>query len=164
MALVQIGVAGGTSLAAAWAAALATEPQARLPGVRHAVTTGGDLAAALGQDAAGAPELALAALVARLTARTGAPPGDPMAEVTRLARDRVALDRAVAQEIAATRASVAVLAGLPLLGLALGRVLGSDAMWLLTAGLGRACLVIGVCFEVAGLLWMRRMVAAVVRQ
>jgi tight adherence protein B len=65
---------------------------------------------------------------------------------------------------AAPRASAALLAGLPLLGLAMGSGVGADPWQILTAtGTGQVLLVAGVALEVAGLAWSRRLVERAVR-
>ncbi len=65
---------------------------------------------------------------------------------------------------AAPRASAALLAGLPLLGLAMGSGVGADPWGVLTGtGLGQVLLVAGVGLEAAGLAWSRRLVARALR-
>lgn len=61
---------------------------------------------------------------------------------------------------AAPRASAALLAGLPLLGLAMGNGVGADPWGVLTGtGVGQVLLVAGVALEAAGLAWSRQLVA-----
>ncbi|TFV90551.1 pilus assembly protein TadB [Blastococcus sp. CT_GayMR16] len=65
---------------------------------------------------------------------------------------------------AAPRASASLLAGLPLLGLAMGSGVGADPWAVLTGtGVGQVLLVAGVALEAAGLAWTRRLVARAVR-
>jgi tight adherence protein B len=65
---------------------------------------------------------------------------------------------------AAPRASAALLAGLPLVGLAMGHGVGADPWAVLTGtGTGQALLVAGVALEAAGLAWSRRLIARAVR-
>lgn len=74
------------------------------------------------------------------------------------ARHRLRLE--LRAETAASRASAALLAGLPLLGLAMGHGIGVDAWGVLTGtGVGQVLLVAGVGLEAAGLAWSRRLVA-----
>jgi tight adherence protein B len=57
-----------------------------------------------------------------------------------------------------------VLAGLPLLGLAMGSGVGADPWQVLTTtGTGQVLLVAGVALELAGLAWTRRLVRRAVR-
>jgi tight adherence protein B len=65
---------------------------------------------------------------------------------------------------AAPRASAALLAGLPLLGLAMGNGVGADPWGVLTGtGVGQVLLVTGVALEAAGLAWSRQLVARAAR-
>jgi tight adherence protein B len=60
---------------------------------------------------------------------------------------------------AGPRAGAAVLAGLPLLGLAMGSGVGADPWRVLTTTVaGQVLLVAGVAFEVVGLRWSRWLV------
>jgi len=55
-----------------------------------------------------------------------------------------------------------VLAGLPVLGIGLGQLIGADPMgFLLSAGLGGWLLVIGVTLACCGLLWSDRITGRV---
>lgn len=61
-------------------------------------------------------------------------------------------------------ASAMVLAGLPVLGLAMGSGVGADPWRVLTTtGIGQVLLVAGVALELAGLAWSRRLIQRVVR-
>jgi tight adherence protein B len=61
-------------------------------------------------------------------------------------------------------ASAMVLAGLPVLGLAMGSGVGADPWRVLTTtGSGQMLLVAGVALELAGLAWSRRLIQRVVR-
>lgn len=80
--------------------------------------------------------------------------------------DRVADDLHAEQEhrrtveavLAGPRASALLLAGLPLLGIALGAAMGARPLSVLTATRGGQLLCLaGVLLDVAGLLWMRRL-------
>ena len=73
------------------------------------------------------------------------------------ARHRHRLD--LRSATAGPRASAALLAGLPLLGLAMGSGVGADPWRVLTAtGTGQMLLVVGVALEVAGMAWCSRLV------
>jgi tight adherence protein B len=65
---------------------------------------------------------------------------------------------------AAPRASASLLAGLPLVGLAMGSGVGADPWGVLTGtNAGQVLLVVGVALEAAGLTWSRRLVARALR-
>ncbi len=91
--------------------------------------------------------------------RTGAAPG---AVLTHLAHDLAAVAeqrRAVAVALSGPRSSAAVLTGLPVLGVALGAVMGARPLpFLFDAGPGRAVCAVGVVLDAVGVLWMRRIV------
>lgn len=71
--------------------------------------------------------------------------------------------RAVATELAGPRATARLLAILPVLGLLLATALGAAPLaFLLGTGLGRACLVLGVGLDVAGVVWTARLVRRVI--
>jgi tight adherence protein B len=80
--------------------------------------------------------------------------------------DRVAADlhaeqghrRTVEAVLAGPRASALMLAGLPLVGIALGAAMGARPLAVLTSSLGGQLLgLVGVLLDVAGLFWMRRL-------
>jgi tight adherence protein B len=67
----------------------------------------------------------------------------------------------VAAQLAGPRASAAVLAALPLAGIALAASLGADPVtFLLTTPPGLACLVAGASLDALGLWWVRRITRA----
>jgi tight adherence protein B len=90
----------------------------------------------------------------------GADAGIALAAVLgRVANDLVAAHeqrRAVAVALAGPRSSAAVLAGLPVLGLVLGCVLGArPEVFLLGSDTGHVVACAGVLLDLAGLAWMR---------
>jgi tight adherence protein B len=144
----------GSLPAAALVAAAELAPQFALPLHEAAVASAG------AGDAAG-PLLRNPATVAIGSAwQLGEQAGIPLAGVL----DRVAQDlgadaehrRSVTVALAGPRASAFVLAGLPLLGIALGAALGARPWaFLLGTGPGRAVCCVGVLLDAAGIAWMR---------
>lgn len=62
--------------------------------------------------------------------------------------------------LAGARTTATVLAGMPLLGIALGQAIGADpVLFLLSGGAGGALLVIGIALSCLGLCWSDRIVA-----
>lgn len=111
--------------------------------------------------AAQQPALGGAVAACRLTHRLGA----PMAEVLEscahgLAEaERARAARAVA--LAGPRTTARLLQGMPVLGLALGALVGADSVAvLLDGGLGSLVLVAGIGLTVVGHRWVRRLVRA----
>jgi tight adherence protein B len=67
-------------------------------------------------------------------------------------------EQMIATELASTKATVLVLAGLPIIGAGLGLMLGSDSIsWLLGSTAGRACLALGFGLELVGWFWIKRL-------
>ncbi len=149
---------GGRPLEAATASALAGCPDddlaqglaraLRAPAAASA-TPGTDLGVALGRVAA----------AVLLSGRTGC----SLAAVVGAVEDDLRARRRQRQELrsvtAGPRASAALLAGLPLLALAMGSGIGADPWAVLTTtAAGQVLLVAGVCLEAAGLAWSARLV------
>ena len=66
--------------------------------------------------------------------------------------------------MAGARATAAVLAGLPVVGIVLGQLIGADPLdFLLAGGFGGWLLIVGVLLASAGLLWCDRITGAVVK-
>jgi tight adherence protein B len=119
----------------------------------------GSVGVDLGRAVAGT-ELPLSDPLARVAAawalsmRTGTPLVDLLLRVRRDLADGQASRRAVGAAVAGPQASAAVLALLPVLGIALGSALGANPVGILFAtGAGRVLLALGVLLDAAGVLW-----------
>ena len=100
----------------------------------------------------------------RLSAHTGASLADVVTAVEDDLRARQRHRLELRSALAAPRASATLLAGLPLLGLAMGSGVGADPWHVLTqTGTGQVLLVAGIGLEVAGVTWSNRLVARVTR-
>ncbi len=159
--LVSELAAGGMPGAALTAAA---EVAPRYGSVLHAAAR----AASAGGDAAdelrGDPDLRAVGLAWSLGQDTGA----PLAEVLeRVADDLAATDeqrRAVLVALSGPRSSAVLLAGLPVVGIALGASMGARPLAFLTAaGAGQLVCLLGVLLDAAGVMWMRRILRAAQR-
>jgi tight adherence protein B len=116
-----------------------------------------------GTDALDEP-LARVAAAVRLSARTGCSLADVLTAVEDdlRARSRAALE--LRSATAGPRAGALLLAGLPVLGLAMGSGVGADPWRVLTTtGTGQLLLVAGACLEVAGVTWSGRLVRRALR-
>ena len=104
------------------------------------------------------------AAAVRLSGRTGCSLAAVAGAVEDDLRARHRLRLELRTATAAPRASAALLAGLPVMGLAMGHGIGADPWGVLTGtGTGQILLVAGVALEGLGLAWSRRLVARVVR-
>jgi tight adherence protein B len=145
----QAGARPAVALVAA--AELAPHCAATLHAAAVGASGAGDAASVLCRD----PDTRLLGLAWRLGEDTGA----ALAEVLGRLADDLAADeqvrRAVGVALAGPRASAVLLGALPLLGLALGALMGARP-WAFLAGPapGRAVCCVGVLLDLAGLLWL----------
>ncbi len=139
------------------------EPSA-WPAAAAVIRLDGDVAGALGIDAATDPVLGQLAACWQVASASGA---GLAASVTRLAASaRSAEDVRVNLEaqLAGPRATARMLGTLPLVGIGFGMMLGSDPLsWLLSSTPGRACLLTGAALVAVGSWWTGRIAAAVER-
>jgi tight adherence protein B len=124
----------------------------------------GDVAAALRRQAAATPvlEQPLDQLAAAwmLAARHGIPLADVLDAVRGDLDHRVRARRRLHASLAGPRATAAVLACLPVLGLLLGQAIGAQPVRVLTGeGSGQLLLMLGVLLTCVGLAWSARLVA-----
>jgi tight adherence protein B len=150
-------LAAGGNAAAALAAAAEAAPAcaAGLHAASGAVARGDDPGPALEPF----PDLAGVAAAWRVAEQAGAPLAAVLDRVGADLADRAAARRAVAVATAGARSSAALLAMLPLLGVALGASLGArPGGFLLGSPAGRLVLLIGVLLDAAGTLWTVRLV------
>jgi tight adherence protein B len=117
-----------------------------------------------GEDPVLADALARIAAAVRLSGRTGCSLAAVAGAVEDDLRARHRMRLELRAATAAPRASAALLAGLPVLGLAMGHGIGADPWGVLTGtGAGQVLLVAGVVLEAAGLAWSRRLIARAAR-
>lgn len=134
-----------------------------LPRLRELLTGVDDPGRLLARsEAASLRQLATAYRVCRLT-------GVRLAPVATMLADTARSDSARADELAAAlagpRSSGRLVAGLPLLGVALGALLGAAPLEVLvTPPLGTGCLAAGVLLDLVGLRWLRRIADGVQAQ
>ena len=143
-----------------------TGPAVDAPRTRAALRLGGDVVAALRSDARtpGAEVLAQVAVCWHVSTATGAGLADGLAQVVRSEQAVAGIREELRAAIASARASATILALLPLLGLALGMILGANPVgWLLGSPLGWAALAAGLLAEGCGVMWSRRIIGRVER-
>jgi tight adherence protein B len=112
-----------------------------------------------GQDAALTEALGRVSAAVRLSERTGCSLAAVAGAVEDDLRARARHRRELGAAVAGPRASATVLAGLPVLGLAMGSGVGADPWAVLTTtATGQVLLVVGAALELAGLVWSGRLV------
>jgi len=130
--------------------------------VARTVSLGGTSAEGLSRAAAGqaggAGPVAWLALAFSVSQTCGAPLAEVLDGVARSLRDEQQAQRERDAALAGPRATAAVLTWLPLAGLGLAALTGTNTMTVLvTSGPGRVCLVIGGCLWWTGRWWMGRL-------
>lgn len=122
-----------------------------------------DALSALAADpvSAGVIEHPAVSAVWTVSGRSGAPAAAVLDRVEQDLRARAAQQREVAAQLAGARSTAAMLAALPLLGIALGAAMGARPLEiLLGTPVGQIALVIGAGLEAVGVFWTSRIVAA----
>ena len=100
----------------------------------------------------------------RLSEQTGAPLADVLDRLAVGLRQEAEVEAEVEAALAAPRATARLLAGLPLVGVALGELIGAHPLAVLVGTpMGRVCAVGGLVLAGVGQLWTRALVARVVR-
>lgn len=94
-----------------------------------------------------------------LAQRTGAPLGDVLARMSEALEDEIHASDARESAVAGPRATARILASLPVIGLGLGALLGTDP-WgtLIGTAWGRASFLCGGLLALGGAVWSRRLV------
>lgn len=106
---------------------------------------------------AAAPDLERVAAAWELADRHGAPLADLLAGTRDDIRWRLAHGSRVRAQLAGPRATAAVLTALPLFGIGLGQLMGTDPLGVLREGLlGQGLLAAGCGLTAAGVLWSER--------
>lgn len=139
------------------ALALAAEDAPVLAVASRVLRNGGDVVAALLglAERPGCGGLRDLARAWQVGTRTGAPMAELLDQVAHAQRSDQSVERTVSAELAGPRATGKVMAVLPLVGIALGYLLGGDPIGFLVGGLaGWACLVFGAGLAACGVLWI----------
>ncbi len=119
-----------------------------------AARSGGDVAMALRADARGSELLRGVAACWEVAQGSGAGLAASLTTLADAARETERIRRELHAGLAEPRATAVVLAGLPVVGLLLGSMLGADPLaWLVGSPAGWTVLALGVTFEVIGALW-----------
>ena len=161
--LLSSELAAGARPADALAAAAAIDPHHRyvLDRAASVQRQGGNAAAVLRSE----PAVAFLGHAWAVVAATGAAPAEVLARASSDCADRLELRRAVATALAGARASAAVMAALPLLGVSLGTAMGARPLpTLIGSPGGRLCAVLGVLLDAVGIGWTQWIARRAARQ
>lgn len=152
----DVGSSGAVALTAA--ATVAGPHAAAFAAAATAVADGSDVVGAVSA-AGGDPELVVIAQAWQLAATLGLPVADVLARVDDDVQARREQARAVASALAGPRSSAALLAGLPVLGVALGWAMGARPLQVLfDTRAGPFLLLAGCGLDAAGILWTARLI------
>lgn len=169
---------GGGDVGVAWVLALAGELRAGADagtalqrcGTRyrvgaaaaHAARMGGDIPAALESDAAVVPVLRSVAAAWSVSQQTGSGLADVLERIADGHRRGLEVRRTLEVELAGPRATARLMSLLPAVGVGLAMLLGADPLrWFVSSVPGAACLTVGVFLNVAGFIWIRRIVKGI---
>lgn len=140
--------------------AVSRAPEFAFQNTRHALTTQTSAYLALHADSIShnTPALARCANLLDLSSQSGSSVSEALTQVADKLMMRRNQEQLIAIELASTKATVFVLAGLPIMGAGMGLMLGSDSItWLLGSATGNFCLVLGIALELAGWFWIKRL-------
>ena len=140
--------------------AVSRAPEFALNGTRQALASQTSFYSALHSDSVTYSALSLArcANLLELSSQSGSSVNEALTQVAEKLMTRRNQEQLIATELASTKATVYVLAGLPIMGAGMGLMLGSDSIsWLLGSSAGRTCLVLGIALELVGWFWIKRL-------
>jgi tight adherence protein B len=140
--------------------AVSRAPEFAFINTRQALVSQSNVFVALKEDSASCnvPSFASSAHLLELSSQSGSSVNEALSQVADKLMTRRNQEQLIATELASTKATVFVLAGLPIVGAGMGIMLGSDSMsWLLGSSAGRVCLTLGISLEVLGWLWIKRL-------
>lgn len=108
------------------------------------------------------PELAHLGLALDVAYTSGASLTSTLEHIADSLRARIEDRALVGQELASTKATVVVLACLPVVGAVMAAALGGHSIsWMTSNPIGRLCLIGGLMLQGIGMWWIRHMVRAV---
>ena len=155
-------LAGATLRAAFERAVGPAESAGVLGGALATCRMGGDVAGALRRDGTDEPLLLSLAALWQICEGSGAAVATALDRLVEGARSTARVRHEIAAQLAGPRATVRVLAALPLVGVGMGLLMGADPLGFLFGSIwGWGCLLIALLLEVAGVVWTRRLVRSI---
>lgn len=98
-------------------------------------------------------------LVTELSLETGSPVTPAVNRLIKQINNEIELKQEINSELASTKATIVILAALPIIGLLLSSLLSTNSMnWLFFSPGGRGCLFIGILFNLLGVYWVKRII------
>ena len=140
--------------------ALSRIDEVLLPETRLSISLRSDIYAAMNRDSVEFRFRALGdyGILMQASAISGASISQPLSNLASAMIQNRAQEQLLASELASTKATVLVLAGLPIIGFVLAMMLGSQSItWLFATSGGRTCLMTGLALELCGLFWIKRL-------
>lgn len=126
---------------------------------------GGEVPPALRSDADGDPLLVSLAALWQVCEGSGGALAAALDRLVDSARQGARTRREIKAQLAGPRATMKVLAGLPVVGVGMGLLMGANPLtFLLGSVWGWACLVAAGLLEVGGVVWMQRLVRGIEAQ
>ncbi len=108
----------------------------------------------LRHDAAQYPILGHLSVAMTISRTQGSQLSSSLDVMTKSIQESIAMHQSLRSELASVRATIYVLAALPVMGLMFGTVLNAQPLaWLSGTGFGRLCLVLATIFELTGFWW-----------
>ena len=135
-------------------------PSQFLVTTRKAIEIEADISKALSTDSQihDFPELLEYAAIMEASSISGGSSTQALSELTSSMLKTKSFEELVSTELASTKATVMVLAGLPIIGAVLSLILGSQSLtWLLYSTGGHFCLLLGLTMESLGWIWVNRL-------
>ena len=157
----------GTTHMAALKFALNRLPAQTFATTRSAIEVQADLSKALISDSLTHDFPAVTEYVVAMEASSasGGSATQSLSELTHAMLKARSFEQQVSAELASTKATVFILAGLPIIGSGLSLLLGSQSLtWLLQSTSGRVCLTLGITLEILGWLWVKRLLARALQE
>ena len=132
---------------------------------REALVIGDDFIEALKIDAKVIPEILDMSLAMQLAHQQGAQLGEALQVMTTSIQERIATNHLLRSELASVRATIGVLAILPVIGLSFGSMLNAHPIaWLTSTMYGRICLALAIGLELLGLWWTQKLISRALRE